>query len=206
MSAGGASTTVRAHGCLVIQAAAWHRGSMRWGLVWVSTLVVLVAASAAKADVVFEPSDPCPQGSKRITDHCRSWCAAVECSADAQCEPRRAPKSSKRVQHSCREAGLCVEDERGKSCGGLSGGGPMTRRIASGPCKTDGDCQRPATCRVASRCVPSGPGDALDIPPPKASCSCAWVGATPRPATWPPAMALALAATLGLGLRRRLRR
>ncbi|MBW2458202.1 MAG: hypothetical protein JRI68_27100 [Deltaproteobacteria bacterium] len=187
---------------------------MHWGLGSVVCSAVLLGASAASADVVFHMDEPCPPGSKEVVDHCGPWCTVTACSSDKECTPIRDHTSGKQVQRSCRQAGLCVEDDQYESCSGWSHGEPRERKIARGPCTTDTDCKRPATCRIAKRCVagaaptssskptasapkPDGGSPGPDAPEtfsPKRNCVCGWVGADRHGTTgWLPLAGLALA-------------
>jgi len=194
---------------------------MRWLLVLASCSVVLVAAPTGRADVVFHGTKPCPPGSYDETDHCGPWCEPTTCSSDDDCKPIRDHISGKKVERSCREAGLCVEDEKVEACGGW-GRGTVERKVARGSCTSEGDCKAPATCRVTKRCVAAaapagsskpagssskpttsaepakGKPDSAPAEPstPKSSCACEWVGSDERwPTTWLPLAALALLLT-----------
>ncbi len=174
------------------------------GLMVALCMTFLLATAGVSADVVFHMTDPCPPGSEEQTDHCGPWCQPSQCSAEDDCQPLQDPKTGKPRPRTCRNTGLCVEDDTYDSCSGWSRGKPLERKIARGPCTSDSDCTRPATCRSAKRCVPgaaaigssktaakpaephdgSDTADRAGTTEPKSRCGCGLIGLDRHKASW----------------------
>lgn len=124
-------------------------------MLWV-VLVSLVPAGAS-ADAIDMPPTDCPVGSVGVTSHAGAWCDATTCSEDASCIAYRSTLQGP-MSYTCEPSvGLCVVREsytEGGLRGATSPAPTRTRDVAGRSCTSDADCSAPASCVIASRCVP----------------------------------------------------